>query len=44
MKDVNAFFHFVSLMQKCVCQDSDKWQYLLKQQDHQVLTTALQVG
>lgn len=24
MKDANAFFLFVSLMQKCVCQDSDK--------------------
>lgn len=43
-KDANAFFRFVSLMQKCVCQDSDKWQHLLKQQDHQVLTTSLQVG
>lgn len=44
MKDANAFFLFVSLMQKCVCQDSDEWQYLLKQQDHQVLTTSLQTG
>lgn len=43
-KDANAFFLFVSLMQKCVCRDSDKWQHLLKQQDHQVLTTSLQVG
>jgi len=44
MKDANSFFLFVSLMQKRVCQDSDEWQYLPKQQDHQVLTTSLQVG
>lgn len=43
-QDANAFFLPVSLKQKCARQDSDKWQYSWKQQDHQVLTTSVQGG